>query len=65
MVLQELEGFNFTTALYLKRVIAPLDWTPMHPESAPSSLLGGNIPTREFQWVLQVLLTFFKVKCWS
>jgi hypothetical protein len=34
----------------------------MHPESAPSSFLGGNISTRDFQWVLRVLLTFFKVK---
>jgi hypothetical protein len=34
----------------------------MHPEFATSSFLGGNIPTRDFQWVLQVLLTFFKAK---
>jgi hypothetical protein len=34
----------------------------MHPESVPSSFLGGNTPTRDFQWVLQVLLTFFQSK---
>jgi hypothetical protein len=30
----------------------------MHPKSAPSYFLGGNIPTGDYQWVLQVLLTF-------
>jgi hypothetical protein len=65
MVLQELEGFTFATALDLNMASTPLDWTLMHPESAPSSFLGGNIPTRDFRRVLRVLLTFFKVKCWS
>jgi hypothetical protein len=37
----------------------------MHPESALSSFIGGNIPTRDFRWVSQVLLTFFNIKCWS
>ncbi len=34
----------------------------MHPESAPSSSLGVNIPTRGSRWVLWVLRTSFKVK---
>jgi hypothetical protein len=32
----------------------------MHLKSAPSYFLGENIPTRDYQWVLQVLLTFPK-----
>jgi hypothetical protein len=67
MVLQELERFTFAMAVDLNMgyYTIRLDPAPMHPESAPSSFLGGNIPTRDFRWVLQVLLTFFKVKCWS
>jgi hypothetical protein len=34
----------------------------MHPKSTPSYFLGENIPTRDYQWVLQVLLTFSKAK---
>jgi hypothetical protein len=64
-VLQELEGFTFAMALNLNMVITLLDWTQMHPESVPSSFLGGNTPTRDLEWVLQVLLTFFKVRCSS
>jgi hypothetical protein len=32
----------------------------MHPKSAPSYFCGENFPTRDYQWVLQVLLTFSK-----
>ncbi len=62
MVLQELEGFSFATALDLNMVITPLDWIQMHPKSAPSSYLGENIPRSNCQWVLQVLQMFSKVK---
>jgi hypothetical protein len=34
----------------------------MHPKSAPSYFLGENTPTSDYQWVLQVLLTFSKEK---
>ncbi len=64
-VLQELEGFTFATALDLNMGYYTIRLDPMHPESAPSSFLGGNIPTRDFRWALRVLLTFFKVKCRS
>jgi hypothetical protein len=64
-MLQEIEGFSFATALDLKLAITPLDWIQMHPKSAPSYFLGENIPTSNYQWVLQVLLTFSKERCWS
>jgi hypothetical protein len=32
----------------------------MHPKSAPSYFLGESIPTNNYQWVLQVLQTFFQ-----
>jgi hypothetical protein len=60
-VLQELEGFTFATALDLNMGITLLDLILMHPESAPSSSLGLDIPTRGSGWVLQVLQTYFKV----
>jgi hypothetical protein len=30
----------------------------MHPKFAPSSFLGETIPTRDYQWALQVLQTY-------
>jgi hypothetical protein len=51
-VLQELEGFSFSTALDFNMVITPLDWIQMHPKSVSSSFLGENIPTSDYQWVL-------------
>jgi hypothetical protein len=64
-VLQEIEGFSFATALDLNMGYSPLDWIQMHSKSAPSYFLGKNIPTSNYQWVLQVLLTFFKERCQS
>ncbi len=58
MILQELEGFTFSMALDLNMGYYTIILDP-------ESFLGENIPTRDFQWVLQVLLTFFKVKCRS
>jgi hypothetical protein len=46
-------------------VITPLDWIQMHPKSAPLSFLGENIPTSDYQWVLQVLQTSSRQKCKS
>jgi hypothetical protein len=37
-----------------------LDWIQMHPKSAPLYFLGASTPTRDNQWVLQVLQTFSK-----
>ncbi len=58
--MQELEGFSFATALNSTWVITPLDSIQMHPKSVPLSFLGENIPTSDYQWVLQVLQTFYK-----
>jgi hypothetical protein len=40
----------------------PLDWIQIHPKPVPSSFLGEDSPTRDYQWVLQVLQTYFKQK---
>jgi hypothetical protein len=65
MVLQELEGFTFATALDLIWAIIPLDWIKMHPKSASSYFLGESIPTSDYQWALQVPQTFSKERYWS
>jgi hypothetical protein len=63
MVLQELEGFSFTTALDLNMgYTIPFNGIQMHPKSVPLSFLGENIPTSNYQWVLQVVQTFYKDK---
>jgi hypothetical protein len=49
MVMQEIEGFSFATALDLNMGYSPLDWIQMHPKSAPSYFLGENIPTSNYQ----------------
>ncbi len=40
MVLQEIEGFSYATALDLKWAITTSDWIQMHPKSAPLYFLG-------------------------
>jgi hypothetical protein len=60
MVLQKLEGFSFETTLDLNMDDTPLDWIQMHPKSASSYVLGENIPTSDYQWVLQAPQTFSK-----
>jgi hypothetical protein len=62
LVLQVLERFFFATALDINMVITPLDWIQMHPKSVPFSFLRENIPTSNYQQVLQILQTFFKEK---
>jgi hypothetical protein len=42
-VVQELEGFLFSTALDLKWAITPLDCIKTHPKSVPLSFLGESI----------------------
>jgi hypothetical protein len=66
-VLQELEGFSFATALDLNMgyYTIRLDPIQMHPKLVPLSLLGENIPTSNYLWVLQVLKTYSKEKCQS
>jgi hypothetical protein len=65
MVLQELEGFTFATALDLNMGYYTIRLDPDASKSAPLSFPGENIPTSNYQWVLQVLRTFFKEKCQS
>jgi hypothetical protein len=65
MVLQELEDSLLQQPLISSWAIAQLDWIQMHPKSAPLSFLGENIPTSNYQWVLQVPQTFSKEKCRS
>jgi hypothetical protein len=60
MVLQEIEGLSFATALDFNMAITPKGWIQMHLKSAPSYFLGEIIPTSDYQWSLQVLLTFSK-----
>jgi hypothetical protein len=48
MVLQEIEGFSFATALDLNMAITPLDWIQMRPKSAPSYFLGESTPTSNY-----------------
>jgi hypothetical protein len=48
--------------LILTLAITPLEWIQMHPKSVTSYFLGVNIPTRDYQWVLQVPQTFSKKK---
>jgi hypothetical protein len=60
MVLQEIEGFPYATALDLN-----MGYYTIRPKSAPSNFFGENISTRDYQWVLQVCLTFSEGRCWS
>jgi hypothetical protein len=66
-VLQEIKGFSYATSLDLNMgyYTTPLDWIQMHQKSAPLYFLGASTPTRDYQWVLQVLQTFSKERCWS
>jgi hypothetical protein len=64
-VLQEIEGFSFATALDLNTGYYTIRLDQMHSKSAPSYFLGENIPTSNYQWVLQVLQTFSKERCHS
>ena len=47
MVLQEIEGFSYATALDLNMgYITPLDWIQMHPQSVPLYFLGASTPKK-------------------
>jgi hypothetical protein len=62
MVLQEIEGFFYATALDLNMGYYTIRLDPDASESVPSYFLRENIPTRDYQWLLQVLQTFFQEK---
>jgi hypothetical protein len=64
-VLHELEGFTFAMALNLNMGYYTIRLDPDASRICTIIFPWGNIPTRDFRWALQVLLTFFKVKCWS
>jgi hypothetical protein len=65
MVLQEIEGFSFATALDLNMGYYTIRLDPDVSKICTIIFLGENIPTGDYQWVLQVLLTFSKKRYWS
>ncbi len=66
MVLQEIEGFSYATALDLNMGYHTIRLDPDAPiKSVPLYFLGASTPTRDYQWVLQVLQTFYKEICRS
>ncbi len=64
-VLQEIKGFSYATALDLNMGYYTIRSDPDASKSAPLYFLGESTPTRNYQWVLQVLQTFFKERCRS
>jgi hypothetical protein len=64
-VLQEIEGFTFATALDLNMGYYTIRLDQDASKVCTIIFPWGNIPTSNYQWVLQVLLTFSKEKCWS
>jgi hypothetical protein len=65
MVLQEIEGFFFAAALDLNMGYYTIRLDPDTSKICTIIFPGENIPTSNYQWVLQVLLTFSKERCWS
>ncbi len=64
-VLQELEGLTFATALDLNMGYYTIRLDPDAFKICTIIFLGEGIPTRDYQWALQVLQTFSKERCWS
>jgi hypothetical protein len=64
-VLQEIEGFSYAIALDLNMGYYTIRLDPDASKSAPLYFLGESTPTRDYQWVLQVLQTFSKERCQS
>jgi hypothetical protein len=58
MVLQEIEGFSFATTLDLNMGYYTIRLDPDASKICTINFCGDNIPTSNYQWVLQVLLTF-------
>ncbi len=65
MVLQEIEGFSYATALDLNMGCYTIRLDPDASKICTIIFLGGNIPTSDYQWVSQVLQTFSKGRCQS
>ncbi len=63
MVLQELEGFTFATALDSNVGYYTIRLDPMHPESAPSSSLKYSY--KRLPMGIAGSPDYFKVKCRS
>jgi hypothetical protein len=64
-VLQEIEVFFYATALDLNMGYYTIRLDPDASKICTIIFLWGNIPTRDYQWVLQVLLPFSKGRRWS
>jgi hypothetical protein len=64
-VLQEIEGFFFATALDLNMGYYTISLDPDASKICTIIFPWGNTPRSNFQWVLQVLLTFSKERCRS
>ncbi len=64
-VLQELEGFTYATALDLNMGYYSIRLDPDASKICTIIFPWENNPTRDYQWVLQVLQTFSKERCWS
>jgi hypothetical protein len=62
MVLKELEGFTFATALDLNVGYYTIRLDPDASNICTIIFPWGNTPTRDFRCALQVLLTFFQSK---
>ncbi len=62
MVLQELERFTFATALDIKMGCYTIRLDPDASKIFTIIFPWGNIPTSNYQWVLQNLKTFSKEK---
>ena len=65
MLLQKIKGFSFATALDLNMGYYTIRLEPDASKICTIYFLGENIPTSNYQWVLQVLQTFSKERCWS
>jgi hypothetical protein len=65
-VLQEIKRFSYATALDLNMGYYTIRLDPDASKICTIIyFLGENIPTRDYQWVLQVLQTFSKERCRS
>ncbi len=64
-VLPEIKGFSYVTTLDLNMGYYTNRLDPDASKICTVIFPGESPPTRDYQWVLQVLQTFSKKKCWS
>jgi hypothetical protein len=64
-VLQEIEGFSFATALDLNMGYYTITLDPDASKICTIIFPWGEYSTSNYQWVLQVLLTFSNERCRS